>query len=116
MAWPKSLGPLHVSTFICTSSLASPLAATPVLPLAAEPEQVQLGLLKTKLQVMMEAGGGDLSKLADQANELVPALETAFLETNVLQPYMLNPDKDVSNPAFSEEDAEYARGGIFENL
>ena len=76
------------------------------MPLASEPEQVQLGILKTKLQVMMEAGNSDLSKLADEASELVPALETAFLGTNVLQPYMLNPDKDVSNPAFSEEDAE----------
>ena len=30
--------------------------------------------------------------------------------------YMLNPDKETANPAFSDQEAEYARGGIFENL
>ena len=43
-------------------------------------------------------------------------LEDTMMKSNQLEVYTFNPNKGDANPAFSPEEEQWARGGVFETL
>lgn len=77
----------------------------------------QLGRLQQELLVALEAKDGvRVDKVADAAAPFILQLEEALRQSVVLQGYTFNPDKGEHNPAFSAQEEEYARGGLFATL
>ena len=84
---------------------------------ATLPPSVRLGHLREALLAALERkDGAAVEALCAQAAPVVTELEEAMLASKTLGRYEFNPDKEESNPAFSPEEEEYSRGGVFEVL
>jgi hypothetical protein len=62
------------------------------------------------------SAGEDLREVAAKAQEHVKDLETALLASKVLDVFEYSPYKREENPAFTPEEEEYARGGLFSKI
>jgi len=78
---------------------------------------VQLGLLRKDLLAAIQSKDvAEVTRIHTEAQPWIVQLEDAFLNSDVLSTNAYNPDKDEANPAFTAEEEEYARGGMFEAI
>ena len=77
----------------------------------------RLPALSTTFVHALEAGdGAEVDAVVGKAAPLIAELERSVLDARVLNGYTFNPERGDANPAFSPEEEEFARGGVFEKI